>query len=231
MNIEFLKIVVCLVLITMVSISSKAKTPKIQMGPDAEVSFDGLHKVDRTVMDDVWAKPDIDLTKYTKIKFKGTTVAFKDVNQKSNRIYRRSGSNNEFEIASKNKERITNEIKSSFKQQLSKVENYLVSDDAGDDVLLIEAYIIDIISHVPPESYTKTDVYLRSTGEATLILEIRDSISNEILVRAIDHRDTNQGDSFQRATAITNVAEFRKLAGDWGRTLRKKLDEIPALSN
>ncbi|MGJ8664539.1 MAG: DUF3313 family protein [Marinicella sp.] len=218
------------VLLTGFNICSEAKTPKIQTGPNAEVSFDGLHKVDKTIMDDVWAKPDVDLSQYKKIILKSTTVAFKDVDTKSSRLYRRTGKVNEFSITEKNKEKIVNEIKSAFKKQLSKVQNYQLTDDVGDDVLSIEAFIIDIVSHVPPESYSKTDVYLRSAGEATLVLEFRDSISDEILVRAVDHRDTEQNDILQKVSPITNLIEFRKLASDWGRTLRKRLDEIVELS-
>lgn len=221
---------VAFVLLTGFNICSEAKTPKIQTGPNAEVSFDGLHKVDKTIMDDVWAKPDVDLSQYKKIILKSTTVAFKDVDTKSSRLYRRTGKVNEFSITEKNKEKIVNEIKSAFKKQLSKVQNYQLTDDVGDDVLSIEAFIIDIVSHVPPESYSKTDVYLRSAGEATLVLEFRDSISDEILVRAVDHRDTEQNDILQKVSPITNLIEFRKLASDWGRTLRKRLDEIVELS-
>lgn len=35
-------------------------TPEFQSGPDAEVTHDGLTRLDKTVMDVVWAKLDID---------------------------------------------------------------------------------------------------------------------------------------------------------------------------
>ncbi len=40
--------------------------PRVQTGPDAELTFDGLHRVDKTRMDAARVKPDLDLTPYEK---------------------------------------------------------------------------------------------------------------------------------------------------------------------
>ena len=44
-----------------------SKPPSFQEGPDAEVTFDGLVRVDNTAFKRVWADPDADLNRYTKI--------------------------------------------------------------------------------------------------------------------------------------------------------------------
>ena len=41
--------------------------PTIQTGPEAELSFDGLHKVNNSKADAAWARPDFDISSYTKI--------------------------------------------------------------------------------------------------------------------------------------------------------------------
>ena len=46
---------------------SSAPPPTIQSGPEAELSFDGLHKVDNSQADMAWARPDFDLSGYTKL--------------------------------------------------------------------------------------------------------------------------------------------------------------------
>ena len=46
---------------------SAPRAPQIETGPDAQVSFDGLHRVQRSVMDEAWAKPTLDLTGYDKL--------------------------------------------------------------------------------------------------------------------------------------------------------------------
>ena len=40
---------------------------KVETGPKAEVTHDGLYRVDHTKMARVWVKPDLDLSKYNKI--------------------------------------------------------------------------------------------------------------------------------------------------------------------
>ncbi|WP_395375825.1 DUF3313 family protein [Marinicella sp. W31] len=231
MTSKALPIQIILIMLCFVSSVYAKKTPKIQTGPSAEISYDGLHKVDHTVMDDVWAKPDIDLSQYKKILIANTQVAFKDVKENSRRLYRRLNNSNEFSITERNKKRITQEIQITFKNELSKVETFQISETPGDDVLLIEASIIDIVSHIPPEDYSSTDVYVRSAGEATLILEFKDSISKEILIRAVDQRAAQDYGFLQKTSAITDIIEFKRLANNWARTLRKRLDEISKMND
>jgi hypothetical protein len=62
-------------------------------------------------------------------------------------------------------------------------------------------------------------------GEATLILEIRSSMSNSIYVRAADRRamDSNVA---RESNSATNRAEVRRLGRRWGRLLRDGLDTL-----
>jgi hypothetical protein len=62
------------------------------------------------------------------------------------------------------------------------------ADDPGPDVLLIVGGLHDIVSRVPPDMVGRGETYLSSVGEATLILEARDSLSGETIYRAIDRR-------------------------------------------
>ena len=49
------------------SVGCTTASPTIQTGPDAAVSFDGLHEIDNSRADIAWAVPDIDLSGYTSI--------------------------------------------------------------------------------------------------------------------------------------------------------------------
>ncbi len=62
-----------------------------------------------------------------------------------------------------------------------------VADEAVPDVLLIRGALLDVVSYVPPDNISgRGSVFLSSVGEATLVIELRDSITNAILARAID---------------------------------------------
>lgn len=73
------------------------KAPRIQTGPDAEVSFDGLHRVDDSVMDMAWVIPTLDLTGYNKLIVVRGGFAYREVDDPgrydriSDRIPHRAG--------------------------------------------------------------------------------------------------------------------------------------------
>jgi hypothetical protein len=92
-------------------------------------------------------------------------------------------------------------------------------------VLLLDASLIDVVSRVPPEPIGRGRIFLRAVGEATLVLELRDSESNEILARAVDRRAAES--AFPReSVSITNWAEVRRIAKTWAQTLRRRFERV-----
>jgi hypothetical protein len=64
-------------------------------------------------------------------------------------------------------------------------------------------------------------------GEASLLLELIDSVSNRVLVRAVDRQAaTRPGSQMQRSNPVTNWSDVRNLARRWARQLRDDLDEL-----
>jgi hypothetical protein len=66
-------------------------------------------------------------------------------------------------------------------------------------------------------------------GEATLILEARDSISNALLGRAVDRRETQGSGVATITSSVTNIAEFERLFGQWAKISIKGFNELKAL--
>jgi hypothetical protein len=96
-------------------------------------------------------------------------------------------------------------------------------------VLLIKGGLLDVVSFVPPEQGGRNDIYLSRVGEATLVLEMRDSVSNAIILRAIDRRAAeNMSGSFTRSNSVSNMAEARRLARVWASIVREALDRFMA---
>ncbi len=54
-----------LMMFAALTVACTTTPPSNQTGPDAEVSFDGLHKVDNSQADLAWARPDFDISGYT----------------------------------------------------------------------------------------------------------------------------------------------------------------------
>ena len=95
---------------------------------------------------------------------------------------------------------------------------------------MLEVYgaIVDVVSHVPEEPIGRSAVFLKSLGEATLIVELRDSVTHEVLARAVDRRAAEN--SFPtRSKSVTNRSDIRFAAESWASLLRRRLDEFAVL--
>ena len=201
--------------------------PTIQQGPDAEVSYDGLHLIDNSVFRQAWADPDIDFSRYNKIMPGGAFFEYRAVRRTSGSTSRR-GSDNEFyidEAARENLKNLTSEI---FKEELANSTRFTVTDAPGPDVLLVRGGLHDIVSNVPPDIVGRGDVFLSSVGEITLVLEVVDSQSGEVIFRAVERRALGTSGTAVRSSSVTTRAEVRRVLRRWATTLRNGLDSIPA---
>ncbi len=200
--------------------------PSFQEGPDAEITFDGLVRIDNTQFKHVWADPDADLSGYTKIVPIRATVEFRAVKPVSRTGAARS-STSEFPIDEKTQQKIVDTVSEIFSEEIAQNNRFAISDKAGPDTLIVAGSLLDIVSHVPPEPIGRGDIFISSVGEITLVLELKDSQSGETLVRAVERRALEPaGNRGMRSNAATNQNELRRLARRWGARLREGLDSL-----
>ena len=199
--------------------------PTIQTGPDAELSFDGMHMVDNSRADVAWARPDFNLAGYTKIWPVSAGVEYKQVKNRSRSAISRSKGGPYF-IDDKARGQFEELVGEIFKEELQKVERYELVDGPGPDVLMIRGALLNVTSMVPPEPVgTRSIIYLSNIGDATLVLELRDSETGTILARSVDRRAAETiGGTFQRSNSVINSAEVRRLIRFWATRLREGLD-------
>ncbi len=199
--------------------------PTIQTGPDAELSFDGLHKVDNSQADVAWARPDFDISGYTKIWLVGAGIEYRQVKDRGRSTIARSQGGPYF-IDDKSRAQFEELVGKVFKEEFEKIEKYELVDGPGPDVLMIRGGLLDVTSYVPPDPIGgRSYIYLSSVGEATLVLELRDSETGTILARSVDRRAAETiGGTFTRSNSVTNSAEARRLIRFWATRLREGLD-------
>lgn len=199
--------------------------PTIQTGPDAELSFDGLHKVDNSQADVAWARPDFDISGYTKIWLVGAGIEYRQVKDRGRSTIARSQGGPYF-IDDKSRAQFEELVGKVFKEEFEKIEKYELVDGPGPDVLMIRGGLLNVTSYVPPDPIGgRSYIYLSSVGEATLVLELRDSETGTILARSVDRRAAETiGGTFTRSNSVTNSAEARRLIRFWATRLREGLD-------
>jgi len=203
------------------------KQPQIQTGANAEVTADGLVRVKKSVADAAWVKPDFDLTPYKKLMIVSGGVSFKKLKPVSTFQARNES---EFPVSEENQQMFKDILREEFTRELSKLKRYQIVDKPGPDVLMLIGAVVNVSSNVPPDIDSaqfggRGGVYLTSVGEATLIIELRDSQSNEVLGRAADGRASESPFAFE-VNKVTGWNEVHRLAQAWASLVRQRLEDI-----
>ncbi len=202
--------------------------PTMDMSEDAELTFDGLRPILNSRAAKAWAKPGLDLTVYTKIKLQSTGIEYRPGGESGRTMSSRS-QGGPFEMSEDQKARFQSIAVEVALEELGKSERFTLTDEVGPDVLIVRVALLDVVSFVPPQTAGRSEVFLSSVGEATLVLELRDSITDAILARAMDRRAAeDRTGSMTRSNSVTNRTEVKRLIRRWMSNLIERLDELGA---
>ena len=205
--------------------------PRVQTGPNAEVTHDGLTRVDKSVMDLAWVKADLDLSKYNKLILAGAEIQYRLVDDRGAHYRPGRDDQSEFPISEEGKAKLRETVGEVFREQLAKSERYEITNIPGPGTLILVGTLVDVVSKTPPDDAPgRYEVYLSEVGEATLVIELRDSMTNEVLARAADRRAAETTGYAVPSNTVTAWSEVRRLAQSWASLLRKRLDDITSVS-
>ena len=184
-----------------------------------EVTHDGLERVANPRVERAWVKPGVDFSQYTEVGLLDAFVSF-----------RRNWRMNHQGVRMRDMERIKTALSDEFRRVFTEeLENggYPVVTEAADNVLLIRPAIIDL-DVAAPQTNTggRSDSFTASPGAMTLVIELYDSVSNEILARAIDRRRARNVGNIRWTTAGTNRDAARRILRRWANFLVTRLDEV-----
>lgn len=215
-------------LVFLVLAGCTTSAPTVDTSDEAKATFDGLYPVKGSRADEAWARPGADLSQYSKIMLQSVGVEYRPGGESGRTAISRSRGG-PYEVTEEQKAAFEAIMREAFLKELAKSERFTIVSEPGPDVLLIRGGLLDVVSYVPPEPISARDtIYLTRVAEATLVLELRDSITEAILARVVDRRAAEDQVGFQESTRINNAAEIRRLAQTWARMLRNRLDEFGA---
>jgi hypothetical protein len=184
---------------------------------------EGLERVENKAVDAVFRRPEARMTTYSKLLLRPIVVEFAK-NWEPER-----GGSALYEMNPPDRDKIRTELAQVFaevfQKELAKGGYPLVTDPAH-EVLEIQAAIVNLYINAPDVSMQapgRTKVYTSDAGHMTLIMQLHDSVTGQLLARAYDHRDSGP-DTWQWTTSVTNTAEARRIIGSWATALRKALD-------
>lgn len=218
-----IKTTLLLVLITLAAGAATVHAKEQELPP---VTEDGLHLVPDTEMAIVYADPDADLGPYNRVMLMDAYVAFK----KNWARDQRSRSASSFGPRPKDMERIKSTLATEFHDVFVGVlegGGYPVVDEAGDDVLLVRPAIINL-DPTAPETLEpgRRTTYVTSAGEMTLYVELYDSVTGDLIAKAMDRRADRSHDGFYTwASSATNKAAADRILKGWATLLLEALNE------
>ena len=217
-------LVAVLLLALLLGTACTTPAPTLDTSPLAEVTYDGLYPIRGGTAQAAWARRDADISRYSKIMLQGVGISYRPGGE-TDKLYHLRSADEHFEISEQQKERFRNVLREEFRKELERSQRFRLVDEPGPDVLLIRGGVLDVVSYVPPEPSGRSQVFLSRVAEATLVLEILDSVSETIMVRVVDRRAAeNKARGFRESNRVANTAEVRRMVGFWARTLRERLD-------
>ncbi len=190
--------------------------PEIETGPDAEVTHDGLHRVRRSrQFQRAWIKPDANLASYSK---------FLTINAGIHYTRRANKGRDEFPLSETQLGDLRDGLTDAIEEALEAEGHWRRAEERGPDVLVLRVALIDVFLTSPPEKAGRDRSYGSTAGEATLIVEVFDSQSLEILARIADRRTADRDASSWRNDTITNRRAAKRLFTIWARKLVDALE-------
>ena len=192
-----------------------------------DVNDDGLERISGSKMSVVYVEPGADLSPYSRVILIEPTVAFK----KNWARKQRSGSASKLQTSSRvNTSKIKKNIASEFEIVFTETLNnggFPVVEDAGEDVLLVRPSIVDLDINAPETHGSgRTTSYVRSAGEMTLYLELFDSATGDIIVKAIDRKiDREHELIYTWANSSSNRIAAQRIYQSWADILLEALKE------
>jgi hypothetical protein len=197
---------------------------------DAPESWDGLIQVKPKRMDAAFLLPGADFRPYTKLMIDPTLVAFqkdwmKSVNE-DRRVSDRVSEEDAKKILAAARTNFDDIFVAAFTQA-----GYTIVNTPASDVLRISTAVINLYINAPDTmSAGRSYSFTTEAGEATLVIEVRDSLTNALMGRVLDRRETRGSAGMQMSTSVSNTAEFRALFKQWASTAVKGIDELKAHS-
>jgi len=196
---------------------------------NAAMSRDGLEPIQIKNLDLAYARPGSTLAPYKRVRLDPVAVEF-------HRQWNPERTGSRLKLTSQDKENIrvavAEIVQDEFAKEMQRGGAYPVTSDAGNDVLVIKPRIVNVYLNAPDAGNSaRTRTFVSTAGEMTLVAELSDSASGQVLTRVADRREaTTTGFRLGRVNGFVNENEAREIASQWARILRRTLDQAHGVS-
>jgi hypothetical protein len=116
-------------------------------------------------------------------------------------------------------------VDTAFREELAKSSHFAIATAPGPDVMMVRGDLLDVVSYVPENASAEDDpLVVPAVGEAILVLELHDSITTAIMVRASSHVAAKS-----KPDRVTADQVVRATVQSWAKRLRENLDAAASI--
>lgn len=182
----------------------------------------GLVKKDVKGIDVAYVRPGANIAEYNKVLLKPVQVSFRKG------WLQQPLPGSKFPInpadAQKIRDKLARLVEEEFRKELA-AGGYQLASAPGDDVLEMEAAIVDLYAAAPAASSAPTTKIIAvSAGEMSFVAQFSDSMTGDVLARCFDKAIAHETTRGQRISSVENEAEARQIVATWAKILRSALD-------
>jgi Protein of unknown function (DUF3313) len=189
------------------------------------VRDDGLVRVQSLNLDKVFVRPNANLAGYRKVMIDPVQVEFSKDWQRSVNDSRYVARLRDEDVRRIRDETTANVV--SIVADAFRARGYEIATAPGADVLRVSPRVTELYVNAPdvfPPGETRT--FARDAGEATLLLEARDSLNGTLMAIMVDHGTASDELHLTRATNVTNTFWFDGLYKRWAANSVAELGSI-----
>lgn len=207
------------VLITLLAVNAPCGAQE----PAADFTVEGLQLIEDSGLALVYAEPGVDFSQYRRIYLDDVHVAF-------NKTWLRSQNRNRTrKITADDMAKMKSELAGLFSEvftQTLREGGYELVSERAEDVLLIKPAIInlDIVAPDVREAGI-VHTYTETAGEMTLYLELYDSLTDDLVAKALDRQKDRSTGYFEWRNRVSNRAAAKRILKVWARVLKEGLDD------
>jgi len=195
---------------------------------DPAATTDGLYRLRATRVAGVFARPGASFSGYRGILLDPVSVSYKTEPRPASTLSRARGN---YALDEAGMERLKQIYRESFERELTRGETFTAAQAAGPAVLRVSGHIVNLVVNVPPLRGSDRD-FVFDAGEMTLVLDVRDSQSEEPLLRLVDRRAIRPGYTSlagaYESGPVTNAGALRDLFFEWALVVRDWIDLLHA---
>jgi len=188
----------------------------------SEESIDGLQRVENAALGAVFLRPDAQLGSYEALWIRPLQIYFRRQPR---------ASRGEFPLSEEQERRLADLFQEVFREELAGGGGLRLAAGPGAGVLELEPAIANLVVTAPPEPRgAGSFVLIQQTADLTLVAELRDAESGELLARVADRRIARRGaGGAYESTPINNRAAVRQVFRHWATRMRAGLERAREL--